>query len=110
MKSFAANRVCLIADHAMLRNGVVEIDCSTHHVVRVFQLSEEIRQTEWKGGLIIVCKVQPVRKEGENFNKFIDRLHLEEMKAENTFLKAFHVTAFNVSLMEFTHESRIMLL
>ena len=110
MKCFAANRVCRVADGSLLRNGAVEIDSVTHQVVRSFQLTEEIRQTEWKGGLILLCNVQPVRKEGENFQTFIDRLYLEEMKSDNVSQKAYHVTAFNVGSMEFTTQSKIILL
>ena len=108
MKRYAANRVCIASNWTILRNGVVELDEASHVVARTFQLDEEIRQTEWKGGLILICKEPPHLTEGEDFKSFMERIHREEEKTEKQLLYAFHVTAFNVSDMQFTPASRIV--
>ena len=107
MKRFAANRVCLVAEKAFFRNYVVEVEEVTHQVIRYFCLHEEIQQTEWKGGIILISSAVPNRIEGESFQDFLDRISKEEVdKIHGCY--AYHITAFDVNSMEFTTQSRIL--
>ena len=110
MKRFAANRVYIATTEAMYRNYVVEIDETTHQVIRTFRLEEEIRQTEWKGGIILLLESCPERMDGETFAQFQTRINKIERRPENTSLYAYHITAFDVNSMEFTVDSHILLL
>ena len=107
MRRFAANRICIVSENKILRNQVVEIDEVTHEVFRYFPLEEEIQHTEWLGGMILLVAHCPVRKEGETFTELVKRVGSFPISVPE---KAYHITAFNVSSMEFTKESRIILL
>ena len=108
MKRFAANRVCYVFSQIMLRNQVVEVDEKNHQVIRVFSLEEEIRQTEWLGGLILISADCPERIAGESFATYLQKI--KSLQTEDSSLYAYHITAFDVNSMEFTTESRIVCL
>ena len=110
MKRYAANRVCNVADLTMYRNYVVEVEADTHAVVQLFALDGEMRHTEWRGGLILLCKELPVRNVEETFADFIARLHEGMQHQQCSSLRAYHVTFFDVNSMEFTSDSRILML
>ena len=110
MKRFAANRVCNLADLTILRNQVVEIDALDRRVIRVFALEEEIRHTEWLGGILLLADHPLVRKPGESFADFLKREGGGVPSFPEGDRKAYHVTAFDVRNMEFTSSSRIVLL
>ena len=108
MKRFAANRIYSVPDMEMYRNQVVEIDDTTHKVIRTFRLDEEICHTEWKGGIILLAAVCPRRNAGEDFAAFLQRISNVECYSVMDTLYAYHITAFDVNSMEFTVESRII--
>lgn len=108
MKRYAANRVCNVLSKDTLRNQVVELDENSHQVIRIFRLEGEIRQTEWLGGVILLANECPSRMQGEKFATFMKRISL--MQSASTKLHAYHITAFDVSSMEFTTGSRIIYL
>ena len=107
MRRFAANRVCIVPEKKILRNQVVEVDEVSHEVLHIFVLEEEIRHTEWLGGMILLASHCPSRDENESFGAYIDRIG---ENIDSKALKAYHISAFNVNSMEFTKESRIVLL
>ena len=111
MKRFAANRIYRLDTQQEVRNGVVELEDTSHDVLRTYGLEEEIQHTEWLGGLILICKQVPRRNTDEKFAAFISRIKAEESSlkssSETTESHAYHITAFNVSSMEFTQDSRI---
>ena len=94
----------------LLRNQVVEIEEADRRVVGVFTLEEEIRHTEWLGGIFILSNHVPIRRAQESFADFLKR----EAEANSSYLeeplKAYHITAFDVRSMEFTSSSRVVLL
>lgn len=106
MKRYAANRVYKASSQSLQRNQVVEIDDHTHEVVNVFTLEEEIRNTEWLGGIIIIASSCPLTIAGEKFSTFLTRLPQTISSLEH----AYHISAFDVNSMEFTAESRIVML
>lgn len=108
MRRFAANRVCVVCDKLMLRNGVVDINPATHQVVRYSELNGEVQQTEWIGGLILICKELPNLIKGESFATFLVRLQNKERLSKLIEFHAFHITAFDVKAMEFTANSLIL--
>ena len=114
MKRFAANRIYRLDTQQEIRNGVVELEDTSHEVLRTFSLEEEIQHTEWLGGLILICKQVPQQHAHEKFAAFMTRIKAEESSSESslesTLFHAYHITAFNVSSMEFTQESRIVAL
>lgn len=103
MKRFAAHRLYLASERKMLVMQVVELD-DLGNVNRIFPLAEEVRQTEWIGGIIVVTaeNLQSVRD--QSFRVFLSRLSAKPEKE----IKAWHVTSFDVSAMEFTSCSRIV--
>lgn len=107
MKRFAANRVYKVSDQSLQRNQVVEVDECTHEVLSIFTLEEEIRHTEWLGGIIIVAPACPARIDGEKFESFLTRL---SAFSNSLPLHAYHITAFDVNSMEFTVGSRMVIL
>lgn len=109
MKRFAANRVCRLSDGTILRNQVVEVDEVSRQVNRVFALVDEIRHTEWLGGMILLSNHCPVCKLQESFAAFLKREQESELAISDK-LRAYHVTFFKVNTMEFTERSRIVLL
>lgn len=108
MRRYAANRVFSVTDQIMFRNWVVEVDDKTHFVERTFGLKEEIRQTEWKGGIIIICGQCLARDEGEKFADFLKKITAYQHPLLDSKIYAYHITAFDVNAMEFTKESRII--
>lgn len=110
MKRFAANRICLVTSKQIFRNQVIEVDEESHQVVSRFDLTEEVRQTEWKGGIILVSPISFERENNEGFKTCLERISAEVGLTDYSRLYAFHVTSFNVSLMEFSPNSRIVLL
>lgn len=106
MKRFAANRIYDVFTGTVLRNGVVEVDESSHEVIQMFDLEGEISHTEWKGGVILLCHDLPVRKGDEPFMTFLQRTRDENLAVDGNRY-AYHISAFNVNAMEFTTESRI---
>ena len=107
MKRYAANRVLVASTQTMVRNGAVEVNESSHRVERIFELDGEIRQTEWKGGLILLCHKSPEKNVGDSFETFLRKNTISEASVDSSVYYAFHVSAFDVQAMEFTSDSRI---
>ncbi len=107
-KRFASNRLCSLAGGEISRNQVVEVEVPEGRVLRIFTLEEEIRHTEWLGGMILLSSHFPVRKENESFAEFRERERILEVSESAGTLHAFHITSFDVSAMDFTQSSRII--
>lgn len=86
---------------------VIELDTDTHRVLNVYPFTEEPRNTEWWGGLVILSTVLPLEPNGgEGFDAYIRRAGLlkEEKLAE---CYAFYVTGFSIADRRFLPAGRI---
>lgn len=103
MKRFAAHRLYLASEKKMLAMQVVELD-EQGDVHLVFPLEEEIRQTEWLGGMIVIAAEMPQHVPDESFSAFLARLS----DASESRMRAWHIMFFDMAAMEFTLHSRII--
>ncbi len=81
IRRIAVHRVWNVCECSCRNMQVVEVDAVTHCVKRVYPLVEEIRNTEWWGGLMIVSPVPPLPpKAEEDFNTYVQRMRISEGK------------------------------
>lgn len=88
---------------------VVEVDADTHLVQQIYPFTEELRNTEWWGGLMILSVITPLQPEGgEPLEVYAERIRQaeEEEKAE---CHAFYVTGFSIADRCFSPVSHIKL-
>lgn len=109
MRAIAVHRVYDVEEEAMYVQQVVEIDAQGY-VTRVSPLTEEVRQTEWRGGLLILSPVEPAGiLSGEMFLHYKLRITLSVCTERGKNRKrAYLLTPFNVADMEFTPSTRIV--
>lgn len=82
----------------------IGIDAESHVCVFMEPLEEEVRQTEWLNGLIVLVSAQPEVRAGETFQDFCQRMSCTVKDGEA--LQAFYIPDFNLSLMEFPSRVR----
>ena len=90
---------------------VLELD-EAGNVVRIYPLAEEISHTEWLPGMMFVSPFFIERKGSEPFSVFFHRLNQEVacLPVSSLSCRAYWLTSFNLSALEFTSESRIIAL
>lgn len=106
MKRFAAHRVYFALHDELCVMQVVELD-DAGKVASIFPLLEEVRNTEWIGGVIIVASKKPEYFSGGSFADFCHQLHHLEIQAASEVFFAYHITQFDVAGMKFTPASQI---
>ncbi|WP_300726724.1 hypothetical protein [uncultured Bacteroides sp.] len=100
----------LIGPHTaeILSHQVIELD-DEGVVCGLFSFEKEISHTEWLPGLIILSAYPVSRNSGESFLCWKERIELEySSETSSSVLRAYWVTPFNVSAMEFLPDSRIV--
>lgn len=116
MKRFASNRLYIPHMGIIMRNQVVEVDEVSGYVVSCFPFTEEISFTEWLGGLIVISDTVP---SFSDLNDISAKAESDDNKKtgsvssviiDNTLLKAYHVTDYNVADMCLSAVSRVVLL
>lgn len=110
MRAIAVHRVYDVEEEAMYAQQVVVIDAQGY-VTDVSPLTEEIRQTEWRGGLLILSSEKPADiLPDETFLHYKSRITLSGCtEREKGRKRAYLLTPFNVADMEFTPSTRIVL-
>lgn len=110
MKRIATHRVYDLSMDKMFSSQVVEMD-DAGIVCRYFPLETEIHGTEWLPGAVIISYFPLLRKDGESFEKFLNRIRCQEKKKEKgtscNMVRAYWIHPFNVLQMEFFPHSRI---
>lgn len=107
IRRIAVHRVWKASDSSWHAMQVVEVETDTHRVCRMYPFVEEIRHTEWWGGMIIVSPVVPRMPEpGETFEAYTTRIRLAET-AFSTDDCAYYVTGFSIADRRFGPVSRI---
>lgn len=97
IRRIAVHRVWNVRERSCRDMQVVEVDAATHCVERVYPLVEEIRNTEWWGGLMIVSPVLPLPpKAEEDFNTYVQRMRISEGKGDVREY-AFYVVGFRLA-------------
>lgn len=107
MKRFAAHKLYWASRGELRSMQVVELD-DTGLVTGTFPLLEEVRNTEWIGGVIVIASQKPERVAGESFADFCTRVSGREKQAASSSGFAYFITQFDVAGMGFTPASRIV--
>lgn len=105
MKYYASHYLWHAGQNQLFRMQRIGLDASSHVFLSMESLEEEIHQTQWLNGLIILAPCQPEVREGESFHDFCQRL--VPLVTGGEALYAFHVSGFNLQKMEFTSRSRL---
>lgn len=105
MKYYASHYLWHAGQNRLFRMQRIGIDESLGFCVSMEPLNEEMRQTVWLGGLIVLAASSPEIRFGESFQDFCLRVSGVELR--DTPLKAFHVPAFDAVSMVFTGRSRV---
>lgn len=100
MKRYASHYI-FIATEGYLRQGVVEMD--EGRIIRLFPLTEEIENTEWLSGAILICPetLEHTISGSEIFQEIRwYPLKLDNRRFEETDnLSAFHFSSFDLISM-----------
>ena len=105
MKRFATHRVYSLLTAEIKSSQVLELE-EDGRVSKLYPFTEEISATEWLPGLVVLCPIW--KNPEENFSEF--KMRISKIPVCETTLRAYWIYPFNVSLMEFAGNSRIMLL
>lgn len=107
IRRIAVHRVWNVRERSCRDMQVVEVDAATHCVERVYPLVEEIRNTEWWGGLMIISPVLPLLPEAEeDFQAYTRRMNVPEGEDEAREY-AFYVVGFRLADSCFGAASRM---
>lgn len=110
IRRIAVHRVWKASDSSWNAMQVVEIEADTHRVCRIYPFAEEIRNTEWWGGVVIVSPVVPLLPEsGETFEAYTTRILAAEAESSADD-RAYYVTGYSIADRRFGPVSRITLI
>lgn len=104
MKYFASHYLWHAGLNRLFRMQRIGIDVDSGVCGFMEPLEEEVRQTEWLNGLIVLVPAQPEVRAGETFQDFCQRMSCTVKEGEA--LQAFYMPDFNLSLMEFPSRVR----
>ena len=103
---YASHYLWHAGQNRLFRMQRIGLEASSHRFVSMEPLEEEVRQTQWLGGLVVLAPCQLERREGEPFPHFC--LRVSQSVAGEEALYAFHVPGFDLQAMEFTSRSRLV--
>lgn len=103
---YASHYLWHAGQNRLFRMQRIGLEASSHHFVSMEPLEEEVRQTQWLGGLVVLAPCQPEVREGEPFPHFCLRVSQSVTGGESLY--AFHVTGFDLQAMKFTSKSRLV--
>lgn len=109
MRKVATHRVYDAVTGKTFSKQVVELD-NQGYVVKIYPFSDEIRYTEWLGDIIIVSPSElPAISSDESYSQYKERISsFIHPIGEESLKKAYWLTPFNVSSMDFTSETHII--
>lgn len=84
----------------------IGLEVSGRTWVSMEPLEEEVRNTQWLGGLIVLAASDSELRKGETFQEF--RARTVSAVTGDQPLYAFHVPFFDLQKMEFTERSRLV--
>lgn len=106
MQYYASHYLWHAGQDKLFRMQRIGLEVSGHIWVSVEPLKEEIGNTQWLGGLIILAASNPELMKGETFQEF--RVRTASAVTGDQPLYAFHVPFFDLQKMEFTGRSRLV--
>lgn len=106
MKYYASHYLWHAGQDKLFRMQRIGLDASSHVFLSMEPLEEEVRQTQWLNGLIVLAPFHPEPREGESFRDFCLRI-ARSVEAGGTWY-AFHVSGFDLQLMEFASRTRLV--
>lgn len=103
MIRYAAHRVYVQADAALLVRSMVELD-DGGAVVSVSPFAMEVHHTVWVDGVIVVSDVRPESpRAGESFDEYIGRTFVKKgvRTADRKEMRAYQVGGLDIPAMRF---------
>ena len=110
MRRVATHRIGNVMTGEWLSVSVIELD-EEGYVGGMYPLWGEISRTEWLPGVILLSPFPIERTPDESFGDFMRRLERQAASYnELSPCRAYWLTPFNLSAMDFTPRSRVVLL
>lgn len=106
MQYYASHYLWHAGQDRLFRMQRIGLEVSGHTWVSMEPLQEEVRNTQWLSGLIILAASAPDLRKGEMFQDF--RARVASAVDDGQPFYAFHVSFFDLQKMEFTEQSRLV--
>lgn len=106
MQYYASHHLWHAGRDKLFRMQRIGLEVSDRTWVSMEPLEEEVRNTQWLGGLIILAASDSELRKGETFQEFCTRIASEVVGDQPLY--AFHVPFFDLQKMEFTNRSRLV--
>lgn len=103
MQYYASHYLWHAGQDQLFRMQRIGLEEFGHTWMWMESLEEEVRNTQWLGGLIILAVSTPELRKGETFQEF--RMRTASVVAGGRPFYAFHVPFFDLQKMEFTDRS-----
>lgn len=106
MQYYSSHYLWHAGQDKLFRMQRIGLEVSGHTWVSMEPLEEEVRNTQWLGGLIILAASAPELRKDETFQEF--RARTASAVVGDQPLYAFHVSFFDLQKMAFTDRSRLV--
>ena len=106
MQYYASHYLWHAGQDKLFRMQRIGLEVSGHTWVSMEPLEEEVRNTQWLGGLIILAASAAELRKDETFQEFRART-ASAVVGDQPFY-AFHVSFFDLQKMAFTDRSRLV--
>ncbi|WP_417129576.1 hypothetical protein [Phocaeicola sp.] len=106
MQYYASHYLWHAGQDRLFRMQRIGLEVSGHTWVSMEPLQEEVRNTQWLSGLIILAVSVPDLRKGEMFQDF--RARVASAVDDGRPFYAFHVSFFDLQKMAFTDRSRLV--
>ena len=106
MQYYASHYLWHAGQDKLFRMQRIGLEVAGRTWVSMEPLEEEVRNTQWLGGLIVLVASDSELRKGETFQEF--RARIASAVTGDQPLYAFHVPFFDLQKMEFTERSRLV--
>lgn len=106
MQYYASHYLWHAGQDKLFRMQRIGLEVAGRTWVSMEPLEEEVRNTQWLGGLIVLVASDSELRKGETFQEFCARI--ASAVTGDQPLYAFHVPFFDLQKMEFTERSRLV--
>lgn len=106
MQYYASHYLWHAGHDKLFRMQRIGLEVSGRTWASMEPLEEEVRNTQWLGGLIVLAASDSELRKGETFQEF--RARTASAVTGDQPLYAFHVSFFDLQKMEFTERSRLV--
>ena len=106
MQYYASHYLWYAGQDYLVRMQRIGLDLAGRTWVSLEPFEDEVRNTQWLGGLIVLVASDSELRKGETFQEF--RARIASAVTGDQPLYAFHVPFFDLQKMEFTERSRLV--